>query len=272
MHIPFTKMQGLGNDFVVIDGFTQPVHMTVDLAKKISDRHYGIGCDQVLLITPPDNNQADFGYQIFNADGSEVFQCGNGARCVGLFIQQKKLSDKKIVVLATKRSELSVSVHANNQVEVTMPAPSFNPDLVPFVTETENPPYNLLIDGREIMFDVVNVGNPHAIITVKELDLSDIERFGEKLSQHNAFPEETNVGFMQIISKDEISLAVYERGAGLTQACGSGAVAAVAVGQKNKQLSEKVCVRQSGGDVFVIAKKGLLSLLGPAEFVFEGVF
>lgn len=273
MHMSFTKMQGLGNDFVVIDAITQSIVMTPELAKTMCDRHYGIGCDQILLVTQTQNKNADFGYQIFNADGSEAFQCGNGARCVGLFIQQKKLSDKKKLRLETKNNHiLTLSIQNDHQIAVGMGKANFDPLSLPFITEQKAAPYNLLIEHKEIIFDVVSIGNPHAIITTKELNLIEIENIGKKISMHPAFPDSVNVGFMKIVSPNEITLAVYERGAGMTQACGSGATAAVAIGHKKKILGENVMVNQIGGSLYVRCSEKELFLTGPAKFVFEGIF
>jgi len=265
MSIRFTKMQGLGNDFVVIDAVSQSIVITPAWIAQIADRHYGVGCDQVLIISPASNPKADFTYRIFNSDGNEVYQCGNGARCVGLFIRAKKLSDKKIIYLETKRDLIRVECVDNNNVIVDMAVPNFNPASLPFITNT-----NLMLPFE---FTVVSVGNPHCVLQTQAMSRDEMIMIGEQLNAHPAFPEGVNVGFMHCESRDRIQLAVYERGAGMTQACGSGACAAVAVGRKRGLLNETVAVHQAGGDVQVTWKSddAMIQLHGPAVSVFEGV-
>lgn len=265
MSIRFTKMQGLGNDFVVLDAVSQSIHITSEFIVRIADRHYGVGCDQVLIIAPASNAKADFTYRIFNPDGAEVYQCGNGARCVGLLIQQKKLSDKKIIYLETKCSLMRVECVDNNNVIVDIAVPHFDPASLPFISSE-----NLTLPFE---FDVVSVGNPHCVLYANTLSRAEMIAIGEQLNAHPAFPEGVNVGFMHCESRDRIVLCVYERGAGITQACGSGACAAVAVGRKRGLLNETVSVQQAGGDVQVIWKSedAAIRLCGPAVTVFEGV-
>lgn len=265
MSIYFTKMQGLGNDFVVINAVAQSIHITSEWIRHIADRHYGVGCDQVLIISPASNPKADFTYRIFNADGAEVYQCGNGARCVGLYIRSKKLSDKKIIYLETQRNLIRVECRDNNHVLVDIAIPNFDPISLPYIpAQTLTLPFAV---------DVVSVGNPHCVLQVNSLTRDEMIFIGEQLNAHPAFPEGVNVGFMQCESRDRIQLTVYERGAGMTQACGSGACAAVAVGRKRGLLNETVLVHQAGGDVQVTWKSedAMIQLCGPAVTVFEGV-
>ncbi|MDP1573409.1 MAG: diaminopimelate epimerase [Coxiellaceae bacterium] len=272
MSFQFTKMQALGNDFVVINAVTQPLHFTPEFIRTIADRHYGIGCDQVLILAKAVNPLADFRYRIFNADGSEVSQCGNGARCMGLFIQHKKLSIKKSVILETRCDLLKVTACGDALFEVAMALPKFTPADIPFVTNEKNGLYTLVLSEGPILFDVVNVGNPHAVIRVDSIVIHDVEMIGAQLNKHPAFPECVNVGFMRVISPNNIELCVYERGAGITKACGSGASAAVAVGRKQGWLDEVVRVDQAGGELMVSLSSldAVIQLRGPAGIVFDG--
>ena len=269
-------MQGLGNDFVVIDGVNQSLSLTSGLIKHISDRHYGIGCDQVLVVGKPANNQADFTYQIFNADGSEVAQCGNGARCVGLFIMQKGLSKKQNLRLATKARLLDVSILENGLVQVDMGRPDFEPTQLPMLLSTVEQQgklrYTIDIAGEQFDYGLVNVGNPHVVTIVDHFDLSKIVEVGTFCNEHKAFPEGVNVGFMKINAPDNIELRVFERGVGPTEACGSGACAAVVIGRSQGVLASSVIVRQPGGDLRVdwLSEEVPILMSGPASFVFEG--
>lgn len=274
MSIQFTKMQALGNDFVVFDTLRQSVVITPELIRSLADRHRGVGCDQVLVLTPTHNKKADFGYRIFNADGNEVYQCGNGARCMGLFVQQEQLSDREIICLETQRDLIHVQCLQDNQVQVEIGKPSFDPASLPFITSKSAAPYHLQLNGYAIDFDVVSIGNPHCVIRVDAISEDEVIDVGEQLNTHPAFPEGVNVGFLRCHSRDSIHLSVYERGAGLTQACGSGACAAVAVGQNKGYLDACVTVHQAGGTLQVSAKShdAVIQLCGPANSVFRGVW
>jgi len=275
MSFKFTKMQGLGNDFVVIDAVTQPVDISQDLARQLADRHYGVGCDQVLIVERYHGDAADFNYRIFNADGSEVAQCGNGARCVGRFIKEK-LSDKKNIRLATKSSVLKVSVEDDGLVQLSMSAPSFEPESIPFEAQVASRKHDdsVTFSFGETVIDcgVVSVGNPHAVMVVSAFDIEKMNVNAKFLGSHPAFPEGVNVGFMKIISPDRIELQVYERGVGFTKACGSGACAAVVIGRMQGLLGSVVEVSQPGGSLRVQwdGADGNILLTGSAEFVFEG--
>jgi len=265
-------MQGLGNDFVVIDATTQAVSVTPDLVRAMADRHCGIGCDQVLLLEP--STAADVSYRIFNADGNEVFQCGNGARCVGLYWGNKKNSDASSVCLETKQGLITVARMPDGQVQAEMGCPNFDPESLPFITTQTTLPYQLDVDQESIIFDIVSLGNPHAVVWTDDLDHIDIECIGEVFNDVSAFPEGVNVGFMQRLSADELRLRVYERGGGLTEACGSGACAAVAVGCQRNELSNSVQVFQPGGSLSISWAGGEepMYMIGPANIVFEGVW
>lgn len=274
MSFQFTKMQGLGNDFVVIDNVQQSISMSPELARKLSDRRYGVGCDQILMVEPSHTLEADFQYRIYNADGSEVYQCGNGARCLALFIKQRNLSDKRHIRLATQTTVMDVSVLDDNSVTVTMGNPSFHPIDIPFVTKEMIAPHHLIINGEKIEFDVVNVGNPHCVIMVEDLGANDLDMIATTLNQHPAFPEGVNVGFMAVESPDKIQLEVIERGAGRTAACGSGACAAMVSGRKRGFLNADVSVSQPGGDLQVAwpSESAAIRMTGPAQEVFEAVW
>src|SRR3990167_5813234 len=208
MILQFSKMQALGNDFVVIDAVNHSINLSADQIRFLADRHHGVGCDQVLLLTSAHNPQADFGYRIFNADGGEVYQCGNGARCMGLFVQQKKLSTKKTIVLETARDLLNVTCLDDNLVQADIAKPNFEPSSLPFLPER--------YPSDHLQFDVVNVGNPHCVILSDAKSESDMIAIGKMLNAHPAFPEGVNVEFVKIVSRNKIELTVYERGVGLT--------------------------------------------------------
>ena len=272
MTISFTKMHGLGNDFVVIDATQNSYELTSDLVQQMASRHLGIGFDQLLLIEKPKTLDADFNYRIFNADGGEVEQCGNGARCIGRYIHERGLSDQPDIKLQTLGGIVHVKPLADGQVAVTLDAPQFAPEQIPFNTTENSELYELTLEANKIKFAVVNVGNPHAVVTVPAIDLQQAAEIGSKLCEHASFPQQVNVGFMRVITSDHIELAVYERGAGMTQACGSGACAAMAVGRKAGLLGESVQVTQAGGDLRIIwpGESSQLIMQGFASFVFNG--
>lgn len=271
--IKFTKMQALGNDFVVLDATRQSIAVNRDITRFLADRHRGVGCDQVLIIGKSTDAESDFTYRIFNADGSEVYQCGNGARCVGLYIHQEKLSTKKAIVLKTKSGRMRVAYCGDHDVQVDMAIPDFRPAALPFVTDQTAAPYQLLWMEKKLVFDVVSVGNPHCVMQQGSLSFEEMKAIGEMLNCHPAFPEGVNVGFVKSESRQSIHLTVYERGAGMTAACGSGACAAVAIGRKNQSLDSIVDVHQSGGSVQVTYQSldVPIQLRGSATRVFEGI-
>jgi diaminopimelate epimerase len=273
MSLRFTKMHGLGNDFMVLDGINQDVHLTQALITSLSNRFTGIGFDQCLLIEPSTREGIDFNYRIFNADGQEVGQCGNGARCLALFVTHYKLTTKKLLTIATKTTTMSLSIHDDQTVSVAMGVPRLEPKAIPLLREKQAPNYSLpLHDGTSIKFHAINVGNPHAVLVVPEVDNAPVHQLGQYISTHPDFPEQTNTGFMQIINSQHIKLRVYERGCGETQACGSGAVAAAAIGQLFYELDETVKVSLPGGDLSIHwpSPSAAITLRGPATFVYEG--
>lgn len=270
--IKFTKMHGLGNDFVVIDGVTQDVEMTADLARNIGDRHFGIGCDQILLVEPPSTPDVDFDYRIFNTDGSEVSQCGNGARCFAKFVRDRRLTGKRSIRVRTAAGIMTLEVKRNNDITVDMGPPKFSPSEIPLLENSQAASYNLDINGETVTFSALSMGNPHAVIIVSDVDSAPVETLGPVLESHPRFPERVNVGFMAIEARDKINLRVYERGAGETLACGSGACAAVVAGINLGLLDQDVQVRLPGGTLSINWQGDGASVLmsGPATTVFHG--
>jgi diaminopimelate epimerase len=271
MEIKFTKMHGLGNDFVVIDAITQAIDLTTEQIIAISDRHLGIGCDQLLLVEKPTIPQAEFRYRIFNNDGGEVEQCGNGARCFALFVRQQGLTISNIIPVETAGGLIELRVEGD-QVVVNMGTPDFRPKSLPFLVDNQAETYDLMINGAEYAIGAVSMGNPHAVMLVEDLDKVDIEQLGRSIEVHPQFPNRVNAGFMQIVKHDEIRLRVYERGAGETRACGTGACAAVAVGRLLGLLDARVTVHLPGGDLSIEwpGEGHELLMTGPATTVFHG--
>ncbi|PJD96196.1 MAG: diaminopimelate epimerase [Legionella sp.] len=274
MPIQFTKMHGLGNDFMVIDGIHQKVQLTAERIVQWSNRFTGIGFDQCLLIEPAQTTAVDFNYRIFNANGQEVGQCGNGARCLALFIKHRQLSAKNTFRVATSTTQMQLTIHANQSVSIEMDVPQTHPQRIPFLTETVQNRYCIDLDQqRDIPIHVINVGNPHAVLIVDHFDDSLIQDWGKQISTHRQFPEQTNVGFMRILSPERIELRVYERGCGETKACGSGAVAAAAIGQLYYHLKDSVQVQLQGGTLLVDwpDKQQSIRMTGPAVVVYDGL-
>jgi diaminopimelate epimerase len=270
--IRFSKMHGLGNDFVVIDTTTQSFEPTPTLIRAWANRHTGIGFDQLLLITAPPSPNIDFGYRIFNADGSEVQQCGNGVRCLAQYVKQHGMTNKSIIHVATKTSNMQLRYQADGRIEVDMGVPHFEPASLPFRYPAKQSGYELEINGEPIHFGAVSMGNPHIVIPVNDINIAPVEKLGAALMIHPAFPEQVNVGFMQVITRDHIKLRVYERGAGETQACGSGACAAVAIGYSWGLLNSSVNVELLGGELTInwAGENNSIYMTGPAQFVFDG--
>ena len=227
--INFTKMHGLGNDFVVIDAINQQINLTPEQIRRLSDRHFGIGFDQLLLVEKALSSDADFNYRIFNADGGEVSQCGNGARCFARFVRDKKLTDKDEIRVNTALNQLLLRFDADNMITVNMGVPRHAPAEIPLMAEAESRFYTVRIKDNEKAFGAVSMGNPHAVIQVTDIKTAPVEEVGKALENHAFFPERVNVGFMQVIDRQHIKLRVYERGAAETLACGSGACAAVVI-------------------------------------------
>ena len=262
--INFTKMHGLGKDFVVMNNLDGDISLSTDEIRKLSDRRFGIGFDQLLMVESATSREADFRYVIFNADGSEVSQCGNGARCFALYIQKKNLSYKNTLTVETNAGLLILEINSDNSVTVDMGTPSYEPVKIPLNFEKIS--LNYIIDG--LKFGSLSIGNPHAIIIQDEI--KDIEQTIIKIQSSNLFPEGVNVGFMQILNRKEIRLRVVERGVGETLACGSGACAAVIYGVRSGLLDSNVTVHLNGGDALVEFDGDKVFLTGPGEFVYEG--
>jgi len=277
MRLKFSKMHGLGNDFVVIDAISQNVRLNPERIRFIADRHFGIGCDQVLLVEIPESSSVDFRYRIFNADGSEVENCGNGARCFARFVRDRKLTGKKVIKVETAGGIIELNIQDDEQVSVNMGVPRLLPEQIPFTGEnktTINPAvtYPLIVAGKTLQVSAVSMGNPHAVLVVDNVKTADVQTLGPLIENHPQFPARVNAGFMQIVSRDEINLRVYERGAGETLACGTGACAAVAAGRLIGMLNERVKVNLPGGSLRIewMNENSPVMMTGPAEFVFHG--
>ena len=272
MKLHFTKMHGAGNDFVVIDAVRAAIQINENQIRKIADRQTGVGCDQVLLIEPPKCPDADFEYRIFNADGSPAGQCGNGARCVRRFIHDQRLSAKSTITLQVGSDLRRLEFDEAGSVKAELGAPIFAPAQIPFAADEDATEHALTLANVTVMAGVVSVGNPHAVLLVDDVAATPVEKIGPMIQSLDVFPEGVNVGFMQVESNTHVKLRVFERGAGETLACGSGACAAVIHGIRLGQLANKVTVSVPGGKLEVSWDDGLSSvwLAGPAETVFEG--
>lgn len=272
MRLKFTKMHGLGNDFVVIDGVTQAVALTPERVRFLADRHFGIGCDQLLLVERPTAPGADFRYRIFNADGGEVEQCGNGARCFVRFVHDQGLTDKTEIRVETQKGIIGPRLEADGQVTVDMGAPRFEPADIPFEAAQRAPTYELDLVEEVVEISVLSMGNPHAVQVVADADAAPVERQGPLIEHHARFPKRVNAGFMQVLDRHAAKLRVYERGAGETLACGTGACAAAVAGISRGLLDSPVTVHTRGGDL-VIRWEGEgrpVLMTGPAVTVFDG--
>ena len=272
MKLAFTKMHGAGNDFVVIDGVTQAVNLNTNQLRRLADRHRGIGCDQILIVTPPDNPDADFRYHVFNADGSRAGQCGNGARCVGRFLREKRLTRQREILLQTDDDSLALSLTEDGRVFAGLGAPRFAPAEVPFQADETQDQYTLDVQGQSLSIGALSMGNPHAILMVDDCDAAPVSMLGPLLEAHTRFPERVNVGFMQVQSRSKVKLRVFERGVGETDACGSGACAAAVHGMKLGLLDEEVLVSLPGGKLSVSwpSMGDRVWLGGPTATVFNG--
>ena len=272
MLLNFTKMHGLGNDFMMVDGVTQNVFLSQEQIKKLANRNFGIGFDQLLMVEPPYDPDLDFHYRIFNSDGSEVSQCGNGARCFARFVQLKGLTNKSAIKVSTKSGNMVLYLENNEQVTVNMGRPLLEPKKIPFVANQQEKTYLLRSDNDTVMCGVVSMGNPHCVMVVDDVDTAPVEKLGARLELHERFPEQANIGFMQILSREHIKLRVFERGVGETLACGSGACAAVVVGRIQDLLDNKVQVDLPGGSLHIRwhDENSPVKMRGPAEYVFDG--
>ncbi len=272
MKLNFTKMQGLGNDFVVLDGIRQALELTREQLRFLADRHFGIGCDQVLLVEAGTRPDVDFRYRIFNGDGGEVEQCGNGARCFARFVHQQGLTTKREIRVETMRGVIVPRLEEDGSVTVDMGVPVFAPDKIPFVSDRDDLLQPLRVADEEWAVTAVGMGNPHAVQVVADVDSAPVERLGPLIESHPRFPQRVNAGFMQVLDRHAIRLRVFERGAGETLACGSGACAAVVAGIARGLLDSPVRVETRGGDLSIVwnGQGTPVSMTGPALTVFNG--
>lgn len=271
MKLKFTKMHGAGNDFVVIDGVRQHVELDREQLRWLADRHFGVGCDQILLVEKTQHPEADFRYRIFNADGGEVEQCGNGARCFMRFVHDQGLTSKREIVVETKNGLISPRLEEDGRVTVNMGAPVFDPDRIPFagsgaVSEM------LEVAGEILEISALSMGNPHAVQVVKDVEVAPVTKLGPLIERHPAFPARVNAGFMQVINRNHISLRVFERGSGETLSCGTGACAAVVAGIRRGLLDSPASVDTHGGRLTITWAGDATPVLltGPVATVFEG--
>jgi diaminopimelate epimerase len=272
MTIKFTKMHGAGNDFVVLDGVRQSIGLSPEQFRFIADRHFGIGCDQILLVEKSQRDDADFRYRIFNADGSEVEQCGNGARCFVRFVHDQKLTGKREIVVETKSGLISPSLAEDGRVTVNMGAPVFDPSQIPFVSDSHEVVQPLQLANETVQITAVSMGNPHAVQVVTDIEAAPVTTQGPLIELHPRFPRRVNAGYMQIVDREHIRLRVFERGSGETLSCGTGACAAVVAGVRRKLLDNTVQVATRGGLLTITwaGERSPVMMTGPAITVFEG--
>jgi len=272
MPLKFTKMHGAGNDFVVIDGIRQSVSLSPEQIRLLADRHFGVGCDQLLLVEKARRDDADFRYRIFNADGGEVEQCGNGARCFVRFVHEKKLTGKKEIVVETRSGLISPRLEDDGRITVNMGAPIFAPARIPFTSDSDAVMQPLDIAGQTVQITAVSMGNPHAVQVVEDVENAPVANQGPLIEHHARFPQRVNAGFMQILDREHIKLRVYERGTGETLSCGTGACAAVVAGIRLGLLDDTVHVATRGGALTIhwAGAQTPVLLTGPAVTVFEG--
>lgn len=272
MLLKFSKMHGLGNDFVVVDLITQRFNLGPGHIRKLADRHFGVGCDQVLLVEPPQQPDVDFHYRIFNAEGSEVEQCGNGARCFARFVRDKRLTGNNPIRVQTCSGVISLTVDEHKQVRVDMGAPRFEPADIPFDAPERADQYALEVGNQNLTVGAVSMGNPHVVLTVADAASAPVDSLGPLLESHPRFPNRVNVGFMQVIDRQHFRLRVYERGVGETLACGSGACAAMAVGVQQGLLDSSARAHLNGGELQLSwqGEGHPVIMTGPATTVYEG--
>lgn len=272
MLVQFSKMHGLGNDFMVVDNLTQNVFFSKEKIRQLADRNFGIGFDQMLLVEPPYDPDQDFHYRIFNADGSEVSQCGNGARCFARFVKMKGLINRNKISVSTKNGKMVLYLENDGQVTVNMGRPDFEPANIPLKAKKKENIYLIRAEDHTVMAGAVSMGNPHVVTIVDDIDTAPVESLGPLLERHERFPEGVNVGFMQILDAKHIKLRVFERGVGETLACGSGACAAAVIGQLQGKLDKDVRVDLTGGSLKIRwqGKDTMVKMTGAADHVFDG--
>jgi diaminopimelate epimerase len=271
MKFKFTKMHGLGNDFILIDGVNQSVQLSLEQLCLLADRHFGVGCDQILLVEKAKGN-ADFRYRIFNADGSEVEQCGNGARCLVRYVHDHGMTQKNEIRVETLGGLIIPKLESNGEVTVNMGIPKFEPQEIPFIAEKRMLTYPLDIDDKQVEFSILSMGNPHAVQIVEDVNLAPVLVEGALIECHPRFPQHVNAGYMQVVTRNHISIRVYERGTGETLACGTGACAAVVTGITRGLLDSTVKVSTLGGNLIVHweSQDHPVWMTGPAVAVFDG--
>ena len=272
MSIAFTKMHGLGNDFAVIEALQNEFSLRPEQISRLADRHFGIGFDQLLLVEPPTSDDMDFSYRIFNADGNEVEQCGNGARCFARFVYDRGLTEKREIRVGTLAGIIIPTLLDDGRVRVNMGEPVFTPAQIPFTAAEEQNSYSITVTGKEVEIGAVSMGNPHAVQTVDDIEQAAVAETGPLIEHHEAFPQRVNAGYMQIIDAHHIRLRVWERGAGETLACGTGACAAAVVGIRRGKLESPVKVELRGGtlDIEWNGPGEPVLMTGPVAYVYEG--
>jgi diaminopimelate epimerase len=251
MWMKFTKMHGLGNDFVVIDAVTQNINLSAAVVRRIADRHLGIGCDQVLIVEPPSSTDIDFNYRIFNSDGSEVEQCGNGARCLARFVRDRKLSGKESIRVKTMNRIIGLSINKDNTISVDMGIPQFEPKDLPFEAECRSASYEIDLGDQTSTIAAISMGNPHAVMFVDDIDSAPVSTIGSQIEKHYRFPNKVNVGFVEVVNRRHVKLRVHERGSGETRACGSGACAAAVATIQKGLVDSPVTVALTGGNLTI---------------------
>ncbi|MFT5117501.1 MAG: diaminopimelate epimerase [Kiritimatiellia bacterium] len=272
MRLRFTKMQGIGNDFVVLDGINQAIDLSPERVRNISDRRFGIGCDQILVVDVPQNPENDFRYRIYNYDGSEVENCGNGARCFAKFVRDKKLTGKNHIRVETLGGILTLHVCEKGDITVDMGVPILEPAKIPFQADAQANTYTLALPAQTLEISAISMGNPHAVTIVDDVEATAVEILGPLVEAHQCFPQHVNAGFMAIRSRSAIDLRVYERGVGETLACGTGACAAVVAGRLRKLVDSSVTAHLRGGDLRIEwqGEGHSVMMTGPAKTVFQG--
>jgi len=270
--LSFTKMHGLGNDFMVVDAISQPFRLGTETIRELANRNFGIGFDQLLVVEPPGLPDVDFRYRIFNSDGSEVEQCGNGARCFARFVRDQRLTNKQVIRVQTAKGVIELRVGKNGLITVNMGVPELNPPAIPFAADQRKEVYTVEVGGETVELSAVSMGNPHGVLLVDDVDTSPVNELGPRLENHPRFPARANIGFLQILDRSHVRLRVFERGAGETLACGSGACAAVVAGRLRGVLDARVDVELLGGHLMVEwqGEGAPVMMEGSATSVFEG--
>lgn len=271
MNIQFSKMHGLGNDFMVIDNVTQNVFLSKDAIRRLADRNFGIGFDQLLMVEAPYDPELDFHYRIFNADGSEVEQCGNGARCFARFVKLKGLTQKRVINVSTAKGKIQLKIEQDGNITVDMGKPILEPAKIPFEAQKEEKTYILRVEDHTVLCGAVSMGNPHCVVLVDDIETAPVETLGPLLENHERFPNKVNVGFLEVVRRDFAKLRVWERGVGETLACGTGACAAAVIGQLQGHLDTHCTIELLGGKLKFFWQAGQnVRMTGAAEFVYDG--